>query len=76
MEGHNNLCGSTKLLKKTPLSHGDRKYLFLNPNPTIVSKEANDNLLKPIQQLKLCHIVLFLIKWKAPGLDGFYIDFF
>jgi len=24
MEGHNNLCGSSKLLQKTPLSHGDR----------------------------------------------------
>ena len=56
MEGHNNLCRSTKLLQKTPLIHGDKKYLILNPNPTIVSKEANDNLLKPIEELELCHI--------------------
>ena len=76
MEGHNILCGSSKLLQKTPLSHGDRKYLILNPNPTIVSKEANDNLLKPIKELELHHIVFLIIKRKAPSLDGFYIEFF
>jgi len=41
-----------------------------------VSKEANDNLLKPIQELELHHFVFLMIKRKAPGLDGFYIDFF
>ena len=76
MEGHNNLCGSSKLLQKTSLSHGDRKYLILNPNLTIVSKDANDNLLNPVQEVEIFHIVFLMIKRKELGLDGFYIEFF
>ena len=41
-----------------------------------MSKEANDNLFNPIQEFELHHIVFLMIKRKALGLDGFYIEFF
>ena len=61
--------------KEEPISLGETRAI-LNCIPHLVSSSMNRDLLKPIMLEELEKVVFSMKKGKAPGPDGFPIEFF
>lgn len=64
------------LFSKDSSPTSDEENLILNCIPSLVSREMNANLLKPISMSELEKVVFGMNKGKASGPDGFPIEFF